>query len=97
MFVNIHFVLPISSFSIFAFTRVTFVDFTIRDIRVKLPDKVMSQRILLIKTAEMFTSTRCFNPECKRAAALLKDEKIYTKKATCNEAVQFHDTGLLVT
>ena len=41
MFVNIHFVLLIS-FSIFAFTRVTFVDFTIRDICVKLPDKVMS-------------------------------------------------------
>lgn len=48
MFVNIHFVLSIS-FSIFAFTRVTFVDFTIRCIRVKVPDKAMSQRILLIK------------------------------------------------
>ena len=37
------------------------------------------------------------HPDCKRPAALLKDEKIYTKKKTCNEAVQFHDAGLLVT
>jgi len=52
-------VFVICAFNI-AFTRVTFVDFSVCDIRVKRPDKVMSQRILLIKTGEMFTSTRCF-------------------------------------
>ena len=55
----------------------------------KRPDKVMSQRILLIKTGEMFHIDKMLHPDCKRPAALLKDEKIYTKKKTCNEAVQF--------